>query len=115
MMRRMILLVSGLALLLLEGCALQPTAPGSAIDWPQRGAGLAELHAWEARGRIAVKTADDGSQGNMHWIQAGADSQIALRGPFGVGAYQIDWTEAALIVTGKAGVSKPEKLIELIS
>ena len=91
------------AVVALTGCASRPTVPGTGIDWTDRAENLLRLPGWEASGRIAVKSAADGGQGNIRWIQDGANARIALRGPFGVGAYQIDWTDENLVVTGKAG------------
>ena len=50
---------------LIGGCALQPVAPERAIDWNARRDQLSALTDWEARGRIAVKSADEGGQGNI--------------------------------------------------
>ncbi len=91
------------AFVALSGCASRPTVPGSGIDWESRAEDLAQLPDWEASGRIAVKSGSDGGQGNIRWVQQGPDVRIALRGPFGVGAWQIDWTDDDLVVTGKAG------------
>jgi outer membrane lipoprotein LolB len=92
-----------IAMMALAGCASRPVVPGSGIDWPQRAEYLAQLQGWEASGRIAVKSGAEGGQGSIHWVQESANASIALRGPFGVGAYQIDWTDDDLVITGKAG------------
>jgi len=91
------------AIVALAGCASRPTVPGTGIDWAQRADYLAQLPGWEASGRIAVKSGADGGQGSIRWVQQGANVRIALRGPFGAGAWQIDWTDDDLVVTGKAG------------
>jgi outer membrane lipoprotein LolB len=92
-----------IAMMALAGCASRPVVPGSGIDWSQRAEYLAQLQGWEASGRIAVKSGAEGGQGSIHWVQESANASIALRGPFGVGAYQIDWTDDDLVITGKAG------------
>jgi len=92
-----------LAMVVLTGCASRPTVPGTGIDWTQRAENLLLLSDWEASGRIAVKSGTQGGQGNISWVQEGAEARIGLRGPFGVGAYQIDWSDSHLVVTGKAG------------
>jgi outer membrane lipoprotein LolB len=91
------------AMAALAGCASRPVVPGAGIDWPQRAANLAELQSWEAQGRIGVKSGDKGGQGNIFWIQQGSGSSVSLHGPFGVGAYRIDWNDDDLVITGKAG------------
>ena len=85
------------------GCVSRPTVPGTGVDWTQRAELLLQLPGWEAKGRIAVKSGKQGGQGNIRWMQKGPNAQIGLHGPFGVGAYQIDWSENDLVVTGKAG------------
>jgi outer membrane lipoprotein LolB len=88
---------------LIGGCALQPVVPERAIDWNARRDRLSALTDWEARGRIAVKSADEGGQGNIRWIQSAAQAQIRLSGPFGAGAYEISWTADDLVVSSKDG------------
>jgi outer membrane lipoprotein LolB len=90
-------------ILLTGGCALQPRVPGTSVAWGERQAQLAEISEWQARGRIAVKSAEGGGQGNIQWFQAGAGSRISLRGPFGTGAYEISWDTERIEVVGKSG------------
>ena len=85
------------------GCALQPTVPGTSVAWGERRTQLAEMSEWQARGRIAVKSVDGGGQGNIQWFQAGAGSRVLLRGPFGVGGYEIAWDAERIEVIGKSG------------
>jgi outer membrane lipoprotein LolB len=92
-----------IVLLLTGGCALQPRVPGTSVAWGERQAQLAEISEWQARGRIAVKSTEGGGQGNIQWLQAGAGSRVSLRGPFGVGAYDISWDAEHIEVVGKDG------------
>ena len=96
-------IVIAVAMAILEGCASRPTVSGSGVDWAERADYLLQLSRWEASGRIAVKSGAQGGQGNLRWVQEGANGHIGLHGPFGVGAYQIDWNDDDLVVTGKAG------------
>ncbi len=89
------------ALVGLAGCASRPVVP--MVNWVQRAESLVQLPGWEASGRFAVKSGTSGGQGSIRWVQEGSDVSIGLHGPFGVGAYQIDWTDDDLVVTGKAG------------
>lgn len=88
---------------LLAACAVQPRVPGTTIGWSERREALLELADWQARGRIAVKTADGGGQGSLRWKQAGSEATIRLSGPFGAGAYEIRWTPGHVVVTGRGG------------
>lgn len=100
---RLCLLVAGVALIGVTGCVSRPTVPGTGIDWADRAELLLKIPDWEADGRIAVKSGSQGGQGRIRWVQRGGNTRIALRGPFGVGAWQIDWNEHDLVVTGKTG------------
>jgi outer membrane lipoprotein LolB len=92
-----------LAVLLVGGCALQPTVPGTSVAWDERRAQLEATSQWEARGRIAVKSSDGGGQGSIQWFQAGVGSRVLLRGPFGAGGYEITWDAERIEVTDKSG------------
>ena len=100
---RVWLLVASVTLVALTGCASRPTLSGSGIDWSGRAEYLLQLPHWQANGRIAVKSGAQGGQGSIRWTQDDVGGRIELRGPFGVGAYQIDWSDDDLVVTGKAG------------
>ena len=65
------------------------------VAWDDRRNTLAGKSDWRARGRIAVKSDDGGGQGNIRWRQEGPASSVNLSGPFGAGAYEIAWAEAA--------------------
>jgi outer membrane lipoprotein LolB len=92
-----------LVLLLAGGCAMQPTVPGTSVAWGERRVQLAEVSDWQARGRIAVKSAEGGGQGSIQWFQAGAGSRVLLRGPFGAGGYEISWDAERIEVVDKSG------------
>jgi outer membrane lipoprotein LolB len=100
------MLVRGLALtalLLLSACALRPVEPPAALERATRDARLAALPGWEARGRIAVRAGDSGSQGSLHWLQQGEAAQLRVSGPFGAGAYEISWDRQALRIVSSRG------------
>ena len=87
----------------LAGCAIQPTVPGTSIAWSERQSELQALDVWQARGRIAVKSGDDGAQGSLRWDQDGSEARIRVSGPFGAGAYEIDWNPDRVVVTSRDG------------
>lgn len=91
------------ALLSLAGCAARPMQPDTGIDWDRRAGMLATESAWQARGRIAFKAGNEGGSGNMTWAQAGDDARITLSGPFGAGAYEIQWDDERIVVNSKKG------------
>jgi len=85
------------------GCASRAVAPVADVDWQARDQQLRQLSGWEARGRIAIKAGSEGGSGNLQWQQQGEAASIALSGPFGAGAMQIDWAPTEIVVTDKNG------------
>ena len=84
---------------LLAGCATQPVAiPEYAESAAARQERLLSLPQWEARGRVAIKSADTGGQGSLQWLQTGPAARIRLSGPFGAGAYEINWMPGEITV-----------------
>jgi outer membrane lipoprotein LolB len=83
---------------LLAGCATRPTIPEYTESAAARQERLLGLAQWEARGRVAIKSADTGGQGSLQWLQTGPVARIRLSGPFGAGAYEINWMPAQITV-----------------
>lgn len=87
---------------LLAGCATQsvvlPDHEESAAARQER---LLSLTHWEARGRVAIKSADTGGQGSLQWLQTGSAALIRLSGPFGAGAYEINWMPGQITVSSR--------------
>jgi len=78
--------------ILLAGCAGQlrkpvPQEPRQA--WQAREQVLRQLTQWNLRGRIAVRTPDDGFNANLSWRQWGENYHIGLSGPFGMAAFTL--------------------------
>jgi outer membrane lipoprotein LolB len=93
-----------LALVMLaQGCALRRDAAVTVTDWDARSAQLRAIDTWQVRGRIALKSADGGAQGDLRWDQQGERSQIRVSGPFGAGRYDISWDRALLSVDSRDG------------
>lgn len=76
-------IVIALALLagLMSGCAT--VAPRHTAPLPDN---LAELEAWQARGRIGVTGGSGGGSGSFDWQQSGDRAEVQLRGPVGIGS-----------------------------
>lgn len=91
---------------LVTGCAVQRSVPGTTIAWESRRDNLLALDGWELRGRIGVKTEDDGGQGNLEWIQGTDNARLRVSGPFGAGAWELRWNEReAVLSDGKGEVA----------
>jgi outer membrane lipoprotein LolB len=79
-----------LAALLAAGCATAPSlpAPGPGAAEARRAA-LQGRETWSLSGRVAVAAAGEGSTAAVDWRQAGGQSDLELRGPFGAGAIRV--------------------------
>lgn len=89
--------------LLLDGCALRPAGKVTVTDRTQLEQRLLALDAWQARGRIAVKSGQGGGQGDLLWEQQGEAARIRLSGPFGAGGYEIRWDAHSLGIRSRNG------------
>lgn len=73
--------------LLFGGCAaLEPVAPR---QWEAHRAQLAGMQDWTARGKVALRSADAAESATLVWRQQGAQTDLELSGPLGVGATAI--------------------------
>jgi outer membrane lipoprotein LolB len=73
---------------LLGGCAALPERPHVAnpqAAWQKRQASLAHVNAWDIRGRLALRTADEGFQASLQWVREADRHRIDLTGPLGGG------------------------------
>ncbi len=100
--------VPALVLVILGGCTLVRPAAEPPLDWAVRDDRVAALLDWQARGRLAVKSARGGGQGDMLWRQTADAARIRVSGPFGAGAYEIRWDPRTVSVTSRNGESVRE-------
>ena len=82
----------------LLGCAAQPVTvePPAETAWLRHLAALEALQEWQVRGRVALRTADEGWSASFDWQQRGSDYRIRLRGPFGQGALELTGDETGV-------------------
>jgi len=94
-----------LLLALLAGCATTPRG----IDlppldsWQQRQAVLGAISDWQFKGRIAVKSGDDGFNGKLNWSQDGDAYRASVSGPLGMGTVRLEGDDKAVVLTDKDG------------
>lgn len=70
----------------LSGCAsLPPPVVDSARIWQERQQKLAPLIDWEIRGRMALRTDEEGWHASLVWVRADDRHRIDLTGPLGRG------------------------------
>jgi outer membrane lipoprotein LolB len=65
----------------------------------------AVAESWTAQGRMAVAVEGQGGSGAFTWHQDAARSELAVRGPLGVGAFSVTVTGEELSVTDGEGVT----------
>lgn len=66
---------------LLANCAVQQTK----LDTSQ----LADIHRWNAKGKISISAEGERKSANFSWLNKGRDFDISLHGPFGSGAAKL--------------------------
>ena len=94
-----------LALLALAGCATLPASIQLPVmdSWESRNAVLGAVRHWQFRGRIAVKTGDEGFNGKFDWAQRGDAFDASVAGPLGIGTVRIEGEGDAVRLTDKDG------------
>ncbi|HVL02555.1 MAG TPA: lipoprotein insertase outer membrane protein LolB [Dongiaceae bacterium] len=81
-----------LLFLLTQGCALfqpsgtgTPPPPDTQVDWLEHVEKLTLLKEWQIKGKIGVRTKDDGGSAYVDWSQSHDSFYIILNGPLGQG------------------------------
>jgi outer membrane lipoprotein LolB len=74
-------------------------------DWEARQSVLAARDRWEFRGRVGIKTEDDGFNAGFRWEQQRSQFQASLRGPLGIGTVLIDGRGKSVELTDNDGVT----------
>jgi len=71
----------------LSGCATAPLPPAADLDpvWQARQAALMSVTAWQIRGRLAVRAADQGGHATLNWKRDGERHRMDFTGPLGRG------------------------------
>ena len=89
MRSRVLRLGAAVVLCALAGCRTAPVFYPAAAPWEVRRPQLQARQHFDLSGRVAVATAHDGFNANLHWEQQGTRSQLMLAGPLGTGAVRI--------------------------
>ncbi len=77
---------------LLAGCAATPSRPPVAdVDaaWRERQTVLARVTDWDLRGRVALRTGDEGFHISLQWLREAGRHRIDLSGPLGGGRVRL--------------------------
>jgi outer membrane lipoprotein LolB len=92
--------------LLLTACQTtptRPTAPAVAQGWDARRAELQQRDKFGLNGRVAVAAAGQGFNAKLRWEQVGAQANLSLDGPLGVGGVRVQSNGSQLSVQNSKG------------
>jgi outer membrane lipoprotein LolB len=92
--------------LMLAGCPTVPRKPEPipvAQPWETRRAQLQARDSFELRARVAVAAGQEGFNAKLRWKQSGAQSDLALDGPLGVGGVRVSSNGTDLTVVNSKG------------
>ena len=94
-------------LVVLAGCAA--TRPITDLPdlstWELRQDVLGSVTDWAFKGRIALKSGEEGVNGKFNWTQSGNKFDATLGGPLGIGNIKIAGNDRSIVVTDKDGVT----------
>jgi outer membrane lipoprotein LolB len=80
----------------LAGCRSLPVAV-EAPDAAGRTA-ITALATWQASGRVAVRTGNDGFSASFDWRELAGRGELGVRGPFGSGAVRIARSDERIVI-----------------
>jgi outer membrane lipoprotein LolB len=105
------------AVVLISACATMPVG-SDGLSYEQRRERLEAVPAWDVRGRVAVSAGERAFQASFRWHQDAGALDLAVRGPLGAGALEVNGTPSSLTVTSRGDtrvLSDPEtQLSELL-
>lgn len=78
----------------------RPHPAPSPVPWDRRVVWLQHSDRWQLDGRAAVAVGSQGWQASLNWRQHGADAEVHIAGPLGVGAVTLNRTPAGLSMNG---------------
>ena len=106
--------------LLLSACAsLKPdlqnyyTSPEARI-WQQRQAAVEALDNWDVKGKMSVRTQDDGGSATFIWQRKQSEHRIEMYGPFGGGRAVIEQTPSGATLRDNKKNEFEDKNAELL-
>ena len=112
------LLMAGLALLALAGCATQaPVDDGGrqAGQWERQQADVEAFDTWTLVGKAGLRTPQENTSANLDWNQHPHYFRMLISGPFGGGRSVLEGREGRFSLTtsdGRFEAETPEALME---
>ncbi len=92
---------------LLAGCATTTRETidlPDLTDWNARQAALAASEQWYLKGRIGIRTEDDGFNAKLRWTQDRRRFDVQVSGPLGIGNVKLEGDQRSVTLTDKDGV-----------
>ena len=74
------------------------------LDWSTRQAVLAGSEQWYLKGRIGIRTEDDGFNAKLRWTQDRRRFDARVSGPLGIGNVKLEGNEQSVTLTDKDGI-----------
>jgi outer membrane lipoprotein LolB len=96
--RQLLLICIAVIAAFIAGCASVPTRPGAPLP-----ADLADLHRWQAHGRLGISGTHSGGSGSFDWRQRGDRAEVQIRGPVGIGSVRLQLRGDDLILETSDG------------
>lgn len=81
---RYFLRFSMLLLLVIQGCAIQPQGPETAVNLPSQLEALKSVTQWKVKGKMAVRSGTDATSASLNWKTDGSDFTFRLTNLLGV-------------------------------
>lgn len=104
--------------LVLAACASLPErAPveNPAAVWRARQKQLTRVDGWDLRGRLALRTDNEGASASLRWVRNGQRHQLNLAGPFGGGRVRLTYDDhRAELRDADGGVYRGTSMQELL-
>lgn len=85
-------------LLAVTACSPLPTTTDRATSWARQQSLLASLDHWTTNGKIALRSERASESASIVWRQTGANSDLRLSGPLGMGTTHVSSDGRALVV-----------------
>lgn len=99
------LFVIAVALMLAACASLPERAPvgNPAAVWQARQKQLARVTGWDLRGRLALRTDNEGANASLRWVRSGERHRMSLAGPFGGGGVRLTYDDNGAVLRDADG------------
>jgi outer membrane lipoprotein LolB len=84
----------------MSGCVATTAMPPAdqQATWEAHRAALANVNAWDLRGRVALRLGNDSGQAVLHWVRQRSEHRVDLIFPFGAGSVRLTQDERGAVL-----------------